>query len=105
MTTNTSCKTLYNVLSHTHITIWGLRGFTFFGRGMVYVGEGRFMLENGVVTRVNANCYWLTERESQRTRFCNSQSRLSFVKRTRINCFLANSVIQLFSLNEFVNHI
>ena len=44
----TSCKTLYNVLSHTHITIWGLRPFTFFGRGMVYVGEGRFMLEREV---------------------------------------------------------
>ena len=40
MTTNTSCKTLYNVLSHTRITIWALRRFMFFGRGMVYVGGG-----------------------------------------------------------------
>ena len=40
MTTNTSYKTLYNILSHTHITIWALRRFTFFGRGMVYVGGG-----------------------------------------------------------------
>lgn len=45
--------------------------------GEFYVGEGRFMLENEGVTRSDANCYWLTERESQRTRFCNSQSRLS----------------------------
>ena len=44
----TSCKTSYNVLSHTHITIWGLRRFTFFGRGMVHVGRGRFMLEREV---------------------------------------------------------
>ena len=46
MTTYTSCKTLYNVLSHTHITIWGLRRFTLFGRGWfllegeVHVGDG-----------------------------------------------------------------
>ena len=52
MTTCTSCKTLYNVLSHTHITIGGLRRFTFLSRGMIYVGErrglywrGKFMLE------------------------------------------------------------
>ena len=46
MTTNTSCKTLYNVLSHTRITIWALRRFMFFGRGMVYVGGGgSFMLD------------------------------------------------------------
>ena len=47
MTTNTSCKTLYNVLSHTRITIWALRRFMFFGRGMVYVGGGGggFMLD------------------------------------------------------------
>ena len=44
----TSCKTLYNVLSDTHITNWGLRRFTFFGQGMVYVGGGRFMLEREV---------------------------------------------------------
>ena len=44
--------------------------------GEVHVGEGRFMLENERVNRSDANCYWLTERESQRTRFCNSQSRL-----------------------------
>ena len=47
--------------------------------GEFHVGEGRFMLENEGVNRSDANCYWLTERESQRTRFCNSQSRLSFV--------------------------
>ena len=40
MTTNTSCKTLYNVLSHTRITIWALRRFMFFGGGMVYFGGG-----------------------------------------------------------------
>ena len=51
MTTCRSCKTLYNVLSHTHITIGGLRRFTFFSRGMVYVGggglycRGKFMLD------------------------------------------------------------
>ena len=52
MTTCTSCKTLYNVLSHTHITIGGLRRFTFLSRGMIYVGgrrglywRGKFMLE------------------------------------------------------------
>ena len=52
MTTCTSCKTLYNVLSPTHITIGGLRRFTFLSRGMVYVGgggglywRGKFMLE------------------------------------------------------------
>ena len=58
MTTCTSCKTLYNVLSHTHITIGGLRRFTFclggwfmLERGGLYwtgkfmlEGEGRFML-------------------------------------------------------------
>ena len=51
MTTCTSCKTLYNVLSHTHITIGGLRRFTFFSRGMVYVGVGRFILEREVHVR------------------------------------------------------
>ena len=52
MTTCTSCKTLYNVLSHTHITIEGLRRFTFLSRGMIYVGgrgglywRRKFMLE------------------------------------------------------------
>ena len=51
MTTCTSCKTLYNVLSQTHITIGGLRRFTFLSRGMVYVEggglywRGKFMLE------------------------------------------------------------
>ena len=44
--------------------------------GEVHAGEGRFMLEYEGVNRSDANCYWLTERESQRTRFCNSQSRL-----------------------------
>ena len=44
--------------------------------GKVHVGEGRFMLENERVNRSDANCYWLTKRDSQRTRFCNSQSRL-----------------------------
>ena len=48
-TTGTSCKTLYNVLGHTHITVWGLRRCTFFGRGIVYVGGGRFMLDEGRV--------------------------------------------------------
>ena len=48
MTTCTSCKTLYNVLSHTHITIGGLRRFAFFSRGMVYVGGGRLILEREV---------------------------------------------------------
>ena len=47
MTTRTSCKTLYNVLSQTHITIGGLRRFTFLSRGMVYVGGG-FILEREV---------------------------------------------------------
>lgn len=37
------------------------------------------MLEMEGVNRSDANCHWLTERESQRTWFCNSQSRLSFV--------------------------
>ena len=58
MTTCTSCKTFYNVLSPTHITIGGLRRFTYLSWGMVFVrggglywrgkfmleGEGRFML-------------------------------------------------------------
>ena len=44
-TTGTSCKTVYNVLSHTRIySLGGLRRFTFFGWGMVFVGGGRFML-------------------------------------------------------------
>ena len=52
MTTCASCMTLYNVLSHTHITIVGLRRFTFFfsGDGLRWRGEGlywrgKFMLE------------------------------------------------------------
>ena len=44
--------------------------------GEVHAGEGRFMFEYEGVYWSDANCYWLTERESQRTRFCNSQSRL-----------------------------
>ena len=62
MTTCTSCKTLYNVLSPTHITIGGLRRFTFLSWGWFLLeggglywrgkfmleGEGRFMLEGRV---------------------------------------------------------
>ena len=48
MTTCNSCKTLYNVLSHTHITIGELRRFTFLSRGMVYVGGGGVILEREV---------------------------------------------------------
>ena len=49
MTTCTSCTTLYNVLSHTHITIGGLRRFTFLSRGMIYVGgSGGVILEREV---------------------------------------------------------
>ena len=60
------------------------------GGGEFHVGQGRFMLENEGVNRSDANCCWLTERESQRTRFCNSQSRLSFVY-NRLFCWQANS--------------
>ena len=59
-TTGTSCKTLYNVLGRTHITVWGLRRCTFFGRGMVYVGGGRFML-----TRVGFISEWNCKRVSR----------------------------------------
>ena len=45
MTTCTSCKTLYNVLSHTHITIGELRRFTFFFSGDGLYWRGKFMLE------------------------------------------------------------
>ena len=48
MTTCTSCKTFYNVLSPTHITIGGLRRFTYLSWGMVFVRGGGFILERKV---------------------------------------------------------